>query len=148
MGGIVHAFVALRPYLRANAPTFEQPYRRFFRINPPAELIDPGLLRGLPRHGIGRGFKVSKEQILALLTAVRLFVAGAYDGEPALKRALAQNGGLWVAWPKQASGVRTDLNERVVRRFGLGQGLVDNKVCAIDETWSGLRFVVRLADRP
>jgi hypothetical protein len=57
-------------------------------------------------------------------------------------------GGLWVAWPKKASKVPTDLTENIVREFGLATGLVDNKVCAIDEIWSGLRFVVRLADRP
>lgn len=56
-------------------------------------------------------------------------------------------GGLWIAWPKKASGVTTDLTEDVVRRIGLEMGLVDNKVCAIDETWSGLRFVFRLKDR-
>ena len=63
------------------------------------------------------------------------------------RRSLSTAGGLWVAWPKKASGVATDLTEGAVRRYGLSQGLVDNKVCAIDETWSGLRFVVRLADR-
>jgi hypothetical protein len=60
---------------------------------------------------------------------------------------LATAGGLWVAWPKKASGFSTDLTEDSVRRVGLASGLVDNKVCAIDETWSGLRFVVRLKDR-
>jgi hypothetical protein len=66
---------------------------------------------------------------------------------PRLRRCLHQRGGLWVAWPKKASGVPTDLSDEVLRRYGLAQGLVDNKVCAIDETWSGLRFVVRLLDR-
>ncbi len=66
---------------------------------------------------------------------------------PGARKALSAAGGLWVAWPKKASGVATDLSEDAVRRYGLAQGLVDNKVCAIDETWSGLRFVVRLADR-
>lgn len=66
---------------------------------------------------------------------------------PALKEALDQAGGLWVAWPKRSSGVATDLGEATVRELGLGSGLVDNKVCAIDATWSGLRFVYRLADR-
>jgi hypothetical protein len=56
-------------------------------------------------------------------------------------------GGLWVAWPKRSGGLPTDLDENVVRDFGLAAGLVDNKVCAIDPTWSGLRFVVRLTDR-
>jgi hypothetical protein len=61
-------------------------------------------------------------------------------------------GGLWIAWPKKtarkSSGLATDLGEAEVRAGGLATGLVDNKVCAIDETWSGLRFVVRLANRP
>jgi hypothetical protein len=61
---------------------------------------------------------------------------------------LLPDGGLWVGWPKQASGVATDLTENSVRDVGLAAGLVDNKVCAIDETWSGLRFVVRVKDRP
>jgi CheY-like chemotaxis protein len=52
-------------------------------------------------------------------------------------------GGLWVAWPKRASGVRTDLTQAVVRKMGLASGLVDYKVCSIDKTWSGLRFTVR-----
>ena len=66
---------------------------------------------------------------------------------PALRRALDQAGGLWVAWPKRSSGVATDLGDGAVRGAGLAAGLVDNKVCAIDATWSGLRFVYRLADR-
>jgi hypothetical protein len=67
---------------------------------------------------------------------------------PGLKAALDPSGGLWVAWPKRASGVDTDLTETVVRELGLAAGLVDHKVCAIDQVWSGLRFVYRLADRP
>ncbi len=66
---------------------------------------------------------------------------------PVLEKALDQAGGLWVAWPKRSSGVATDLGEGMVRELGLASGLVDNKVCAIDATWSGLRFVYRLADR-
>ena len=65
-----------------------------------------------------------------------------------LARALEPDGGLWVAWPKKSAGVATDVVFEVVQRVGLDAGLVDNKVCAIDETWSGLRFVHRLADRP
>jgi hypothetical protein len=66
----------------------------------------------------------------------------------ALRTALEPAGGLWIAWPKRASGVATDLTEDVVRELGLAAGLVDNKVCAIDALWSGLRLVYRLADRP
>jgi hypothetical protein len=62
---------------------------------------------------------------------------------PALRRALAKDGMLWVAWPKKASKVETDMTEDVVRQVVLPTGLVDNKVCAIDETWSGLKLVVR-----
>jgi hypothetical protein len=61
---------------------------------------------------------------------------------------LKTNGMLWVSWPKQSSRVPTDLNENVVRDIGLNAGLVDVKVCAVDEVWSGLKFVYRLKDRP
>ena len=57
-------------------------------------------------------------------------------------------GMLWVSWPKKSSGVATDITETDVRRIGLAAGLVDVKVCAVDETWSGLKFVRRLKDRP
>ncbi len=69
------------------------------------------------------------------------------DRFPKAHDRLDQAGGLWVAWPKKSSGIETDLNENVIRNLGLAAGLVDNKVCAIDDTWSGLRFVIRLADR-
>ena len=57
------------------------------------------------------------------------------------------NGMIWVCWPKRASGMQTDLNENVVREIGLAAGVVDVKVAAIDETWSGLKLVRRLKDR-
>src|SRR5262245_19900411 len=57
-------------------------------------------------------------------------------------------GGLWVCWPKRSSGVVTDLSDDAVRAAGLAAGLVDNKVCSVDATWSAQRFVIRLADRP
>jgi hypothetical protein len=59
----------------------------------------------------------------------------------------AVNGMIWVCWPKRASGMQTDLNENVVREIGLAAGVVDVKVAAIDETWSGLKLVRRLKDR-
>jgi hypothetical protein len=67
---------------------------------------------------------------------------------PRLAAALDPAGGLWIAWPKRASGVPTDVTEDAVRSLGLAAGLVDNKVCAIDQVWSGLRLVYRLRDRP
>jgi hypothetical protein len=57
-------------------------------------------------------------------------------------------GMLWIAWPKKASGVATDLSDSVVRQTGLDAGLVDVKVCAVNETWSGLKFLIRVKDRP
>lgn len=66
---------------------------------------------------------------------------------PSLVKQLTQAGGLWVAWPKKASGVATDMAEDVIRQVALAAGLVDNKVCAIDETWSGLRCVIRVENR-
>lgn len=66
---------------------------------------------------------------------------------PRAVRHLPADGGLWVAWPKKASKMETDLAFDGVQRAGLELGLVDNKVCAVDETWSGLRFVVRKEDR-
>jgi hypothetical protein len=67
---------------------------------------------------------------------------------PALRERMDPAAGLWIAWPKRASGVETDVTEDVVRELALSNALVDNKVCAIDSTWSGLRLVIRLADRP
>ncbi len=67
---------------------------------------------------------------------------------PVLMRALEVDGGLWVAWPKRSSGVATDITEDVVREVALPTGMVDNKVCAIDDTWSGLRVVLRKELRP
>ena len=64
-----------------------------------------------------------------------------------VKKLLSPAGMLWVSWPKKASGVATDLNENVVRDIGLSEGLVDVKVCAVTDIWSGLKFVRRLKDR-
>ena len=64
-----------------------------------------------------------------------------------LRRLMAPASGLWIAWPKRASKVATDITEDVVREVALPTGLVDNKVCAIDATWSGLRLVIRLSER-
>jgi hypothetical protein len=66
---------------------------------------------------------------------------------PRLKKKLAKTGSLWISWPKGASKVNTDLDENIVRQIGLKNGLVDVKVCAVDEVWSGLKFVFRLKDR-
>jgi len=86
----------------------------------------------------------------ALVEVIVSFVTRAGALEEAIEKGrarMAESGGLWIAWPKKASGVKTDVTEDVVRRAALEAGLVDNKVCAIDEVWSGLRLVVRARDR-
>jgi hypothetical protein len=67
---------------------------------------------------------------------------------PRLSSVLVPDGMVWISWPKKASGRPTDVTEDLVRKTGLDCGLVDVKVCAIDETWSGLKFVIRVKDRP
>ena len=67
---------------------------------------------------------------------------------PAAAARLQPNGGVWIGWPKKSSPLAGELDGNLVRATGLAAGLVDNKVCAIDEDWSGLRFVFRVKDRP
>jgi hypothetical protein len=64
------------------------------------------------------------------------------------KKALAPAGMIWISWPKKTSGVPSDLDENIVREMGLALGLVDIKVCAVTEVWSGLKFVIPVKDRP
>jgi hypothetical protein len=66
---------------------------------------------------------------------------------PRMKKCLAKDGMIWISWPKKSSGVHTDITENEVRETGLLNGLVDVKVCAVEETWSGLKFVYRKKDR-
>ncbi|HEY3102929.1 MAG TPA: hypothetical protein VGJ69_05020 [Pyrinomonadaceae bacterium] len=85
------------------------------------------------------------------LDFVLLFVQSKRELEKMFLRCAAKltpAGMLWIAWPKKASHVATDLTDNVVRNVGLMKGMVDVKVCAVDEVWSGLKFVFRLKDRP
>ena len=82
------------------------------------------------------------------------FIQAFFDSErrlerdlPALRDALVPGGALWISWPKKASGQATDITEDVVRRHALAIGLVDVKVCAVNDVWSGLKLMVRRADR-
>jgi hypothetical protein len=91
-----------------------------------------------------------KSRALGPLDVIVLFVTRRAELERRFERlraAMDSAAGFWVAWPKRASGVETDMTEDVAREVGLARGLVDNKVCAIDETWSGLRLVIRVVDR-
>ena len=88
---------------------------------------------------IGRAAGRRPERIL-LFTTSRTDLQRRF---PAASRALAEGGGLWIVWPKKASAMASDLGEKEVRAFGLAAGFVDYKVCAVDETWSGLLFARR-----
>ena len=93
---------------------------------------------------------VRKASVGSPLDFVQLFTAEKRELERRfgeLERALAPAGMLWISWPKKASGVTTDLTEDVIRGVGLAHGLVDVKVAAVDEVWSGLKFVRRAKDR-
>jgi hypothetical protein len=92
---------------------------------------------------VARRLGGSKDMVL-LFTTARAELVRRLD---ALRRAIAPDGMVWVAWPKRASKVATDMTEDVVREVVLPAGLVDVKVCAIDETWSGLKVVIRKALR-
>ena len=82
--------------------------------------------------------------VVVYFTTSRAVLERRFEG---LKAALDPADGLWIAWPKQASGIETDLTFDAVQQTGLAAGLVDNKSCAIDERWQALRFVYRIKDR-
>jgi hypothetical protein len=97
------------------------------------------------------GGVVVKRRAVAPLDVLVAFFTRRSELERGFERLAATifpDGGFWVAWPKRASGVPTDMTEDVAREVAVARGLVDNKVCAIDEIWSGLRVVHRLRDRP
>lgn len=100
---------------------------------PPSVIVDLGL----------RGER-SYDVVIAFVTEAAALARAAERFRPLLK----WSGGLWLAWPKQSSPLAGELQSSIVRRVGLEAGLVDNKVCAIDSDWSGLRFVWRKSDRP
>ena len=91
---------------------------------------------------------LTKEDLRGKTDLVVLFasrMADIYEQFPRAERSLNDGGRLWIAWPKQASGVKTDVTQPAVREFGLAAGWVDFKICAINETWSGLAFARRNA---
>jgi hypothetical protein len=100
--------------------------------------------------GLADDVKVLRQLRLAPVDVVIFFVDRLAELERRFADIVARMhpaGGFWVAWPKKASRRGSDITEDVVRRIGLAGGLVDNKVCAIDEVWSGLRLVVRVENR-
>jgi hypothetical protein len=122
---------------------------RFGVVKPPADFART--LGELPAGVAAREIAAGKSQF-DVIVCFAPTMAEVARRIPALKTRLDPAGGLWMAWPKKtrkpASGLATDVTENDVRAVGLAAGLVDNKVCAIDDVWSGLRFVFRLVDRP
>lgn len=116
---------------------------RLRRVNPPPGLED--WLAPLPEGVRIVSGKGGEADVILYFTTSRAELKHMFAG---LAEALHSAGGLWVCWPKQASGMLTNLNGNIVREVGLAGGLVDNKVCAVSEVWSGLRFVRRVKDRP
>jgi hypothetical protein len=101
-------------------------------------------LGGLPDGvSVGRTARGPADVIVSFHTARRDFERRL----PVLRAAMRPAAGLWIAWPRRAARIDTDMTEDVVREVALPTGLVDNKVCAIDATWSGLRLVIRLEHR-
>jgi hypothetical protein len=116
-------------------------YRIFFR-NPPASYFD--LLSPFPEDTL-----VSKS-LTGQFDLIQIFSKSFAGFQKALRNSidhLKPNGMIWVSWPKKTSGVSSDLDENKIRAFGLSLGLVDIKVCAVDATWSGLKFVVPVSQR-
>jgi hypothetical protein len=122
-----------------------KPAHRLVLLNAPNGL--DGVLGELPE-----GVKVSRtHSTLANADTIMLFITRLTLLDPQVKvcaKRIVSNGAVWVCWPKRTSGVKTDVTENLVRDVALSAGLVDNKVCAIDDTWSALRCVIRLKDRP
>jgi hypothetical protein len=119
-----------------------RPGMRFAVVGPPGHYWD--LLAGVPDDLAILDDSATDLEFVHVFATERKGLATRLK---ALRRSIAQDGMIWVSWPKKASGVVTDVTGDVVRRTGLAAGLVDVKVCAVDETWSGLKFVIPKADR-
>jgi hypothetical protein len=121
--------LGLKPAMRVLALNAPQHFRALL-ADAPADL---DWLPRLASFDCAVGFATSAKELRAVFTK--------------LEPNLAQDGMIWIAWPKKAAAMKTDLDENLVRDIGLGAGLVDIKVCAIDAIWSGLKFVRRVRDR-
>jgi hypothetical protein len=117
-------------------------HRLVLRNDPPSFLRDMGRLP----EGVATSDRLAGKANVVVYFTEKL--AALEKDFASLAGTLEPDGMLWVAWPKKASGKPTDITEDVVRRVALERGLVDVKVCAIDDTWSGLKLVIRLKDRP
>jgi hypothetical protein len=128
----------------------QHPLVRKLGIKPDSRVLFVGAPTGLILDELPAGTTLHRRPTAGAYETILLFCPNRAALErgfgPAAAR-LTVAGGLWTCWPKKSSGVATDLTENDLRTFGLASGLVDVKVCAVDDTWSGLRWVRRLADR-
>jgi hypothetical protein len=127
------------------------PLARKLGISPGSVLLLDGAPAGFVLDGLPDGVTVHRRPGAAGYDVIVAFCADSARLRrrwPVLHPLTTPAGALWVAWPKKSSGVATDLTEDAVRRYALSQGRVDVKVCAIDDVWSGLKHVIRTADRP
>ena len=116
---------------------------RYILIAPPADF--DRAIATKPASAVAVPPRAATADLIVFFAANRRILAAHL---PALLAKLPPTGALWIAWPKLASGVATDLRESVVRETLLATGLVDLKVCSVDDTYSGLKFVRRVKDRP
>jgi len=119
-----------------------KPNSTLFIMNPPASYFE--WISPLPESCI------IKSRLSGELDFIHLFVINIRNFQKEFENGatyLKKDGMLWVSWPKKSSKIPTDLDENIIRDFGLKSGLVDIKVCAVDEVWSALKFVFRVKDR-
>lgn len=119
-----------------------KPGYRMYVYQPPAPYFD--WINPLPENAI------VQQKLSGALDFIHVFVKDRKTFTTVLpvgKKCLKDDGMIWVSWPKKASGVVTDLDENIIRDYGLKSGLVDVKVCAVDEVWSGLKFVIPVSER-
>jgi hypothetical protein len=115
-----------------------KPGHRLLIVNEPDGFRE--LLVGLP---VDVRTEFGEDELADVIVLFTTLAVEAKREIPKLKKRLAPGGGFWIAWPKKTSGVETDVTFEIVQPAGLKTGLVDNKICAIDATWTGLRFVFR-----
>lgn len=119
-----------------------KPGSRLHVVSPPDHYWD--LLPGLPDDVVRAGARARNLDLVHCFVTREAELARRLPG---LRARIRPDGMIWISWPKKASGVTTDVTEDVVRKVAFANRLVDVKVCAVDEVWSGLKLVIRKADR-
>lgn len=119
-----------------------KPGSRLLAVNAPADYA--ALLEPLPENVIFARVGTAELDVVHVFTKSRVELIKLIDR---YKTKIKQDGAIWVSWPKKASGIPTEVTEDTVREVALPLGLVDIKVCAVDETWSGLKLVIRKENR-